>query len=71
MNSGLKGLTHTVLSIIGLYVPVVLAGSSWGTLTVAGIITALLNWGLSNTVPTTTGASAAQNAIFASTISSK
>lgn len=62
MNSGVKGIIHTVLSIVSLYLPTLITGNPYASLTIGAVIASLLNWALSKTVPTTSGASTRQNA---------
>ena len=57
MNSFWKGVVHSAISAIVMYFPFIHA--DWLNLTVGGVITIALNWALSHTIPTTTGASAA------------
>lgn len=58
MNSFLKGIFHSVATSIIMYLPILHLG--WLNLTVGGVIAILANWVLSQTIPTTTGASARQ-----------
>lgn len=60
MNSFLKGIGHTVLSVIGIYLPVIVSSNPVFHLTVGFVLTAGFNWIFSHFVPTTTGASAQQ-----------
>lgn len=60
MNSGLKGIAHTILTIVSLMLPALINQSGWSQLTIGGLIAIAVNWALSHTVATTTGASAKQ-----------
>jgi len=57
MPSSIKSVLHTLASGLAAWLP--LAHFSWLNLTVGGLIALILNFILSYTVPTTTGASAA------------
>ncbi len=57
MNSFTKGLVHTVVTLVALYVPTLLIQSHVADLTVGTIVAWALNWLTSHTIPTTTGAS--------------
>lgn len=58
MNSYLKGALHSVASAVVMWLP--LAHADFLNLTVGGIILLVANWLISETIPTTTGASATQ-----------
>lgn len=64
MPSSLKAVCHTILSIIGLWLPTLISTNQWGTLTIGAVLTAILNFLLSYTIPTTTGASRMQSPKF-------
>lgn len=59
MNSLLKGALHTLATTLMLALPLFHGG--WFDLTVGAVLTICLNWIISHTIPTTTGASAKQN----------
>ena len=61
MPSSLKGILHSVISVVVMYFPLVHA--DWLNLTIGGVITIALNWALSHTIATTTGASARQGVV--------
>lgn len=61
MNSVLKGLLHTAITLLALYVPALLGSSHLADVTIGTVVAAVLNWLLSHSVPTTTGASVKQN----------
>ncbi len=60
MSANIKGLLHTVLSILALYVPTLLISSHVADVTIGGIVAWILNYALSYTVATTTGKSTLQ-----------
>lgn len=59
MNSFLKGLAHAAASSIIMILPML--HMDWLNLTLGAVVSIIANWVLSQTVPTTTGASANQN----------
>ena len=60
MNSFFKGICHTILSLLSLYLPTLLTGNPYISAPLQGVLIVGLNWLLSQTVATTTGASARQ-----------
>lgn len=58
MNSFWKGLCHSILSLIALWIPTVITNNPYISVPLAGVIMWCLNWALSQTVATTSGASA-------------
>lgn len=58
MNSFSKGVLHSVISFLVMWLPLIHPG--WLDLTVGAVVTIVLNWLLSHTIPTTSGASANQ-----------
>lgn len=60
MNSFFKGVAHMVISVLVLWVPTFFTSHPDLNLSISAAIGILLNWGLSHTIPTTSGASAVQ-----------
>lgn len=62
MNSFLKGVLHAVASAVAVALPYAVLHSPMLQESVATLLTVALNWVISHTIPTTTGASAVQAA---------
>lgn len=61
MNSFFKGSFHTLITILALALPGIIAHhASLFNMTIGTALGILVNWALSHTIPTTTGASAKQ-----------
>lgn len=60
MKSYLKGLVHTVATLVALYIPTLVDHSQVLNMTIGSIIALGLNYLISHTIPTTNGASAVQ-----------
>lgn len=60
MNSTVKSIVHTILTIIGLYLPTLIASNPIFNMSVGGLISIGFNFLLSHYIPTTNGASAIQ-----------
>lgn len=60
MNSFWKGVCHTILSFVAIVLPMFITGNPYISGPLGLVIAGFLNWALSHTVATTTGASARQ-----------
>lgn len=60
MNSSFKALFHTLATLVAFWLPTIASNSHALDATVGSVIALGLNWLLSHTVPTTSGASAEQ-----------
>lgn len=60
MSSGLKGIVHSLLSVLAVGLAALIPMTPALNLTLGSLLSMLLNWILSRYVPTTTGASARQ-----------
>lgn len=60
MNAFLKGTLHSVASALALFLPVVITHNQIFDTSIGAILILSVNWIISHTIPTTTGASANQ-----------
>lgn len=64
MNSFLKSIVHTALSGLALIAPLlipIIQNNPKLDISISAVLAIILNWIISHSIPTTTGASARQN----------
>lgn len=63
MNSVYKSITHTLASIITLWLPVIISSNPIFQMSLGTILMLIVNYLISHFIPTTTGASARQDIV--------
>lgn len=61
MQSFTKGVFHSLVTILALWIPTLLLQSHIADMTIGSVASILLNWLISHSIPTTTGVSSRQN----------